>query len=202
MELLISAKRPVMLAGMAGTGKTQLVKGVTGKLCAMPDAEMKVTTINFNFFTNATTLQSIIEGTLVKKFGTTFGPAGNGTNCYFVDDLNLPEVDPYNTQSAIALLRQQFDYGHWYDLSKLTTKTIQGTQYIACLNPTAGCFFVNPRLQRHFATFALGLPGPASLVTIYETFLSGHLGPFDAEVSMLASNVIKGALALHKTISE
>jgi len=202
MELLISAKRPVMLAGMAGTGKTQLVKGVTGKLCAMPDVELKVTTVNFNYFTSATTLQSIIEGTLVKKFGTTFGPAGNGTNCYFVDDLNLPEVDPYNTQSAIALLRQQFDYGHWYDLTKLTTKTIQGTQYIACLNPTAGCFFINPRLQRHFATFALGLPGPASLVTIYEAFLSGHLGPFDAEVSMQASNIIKGALALHKTVSE
>jgi dynein heavy chain len=33
---------------------------------------------------------------------------------YFLDDLNLPEVDKYNTQSAIALVREHFDYGHWY----------------------------------------------------------------------------------------
>ena len=32
---------------------------------------------------------------------------------YFVDDLNLPAVDPYNTQSGISLLRQYLDYGHW-----------------------------------------------------------------------------------------
>ena len=25
---------------------------------------------------------------------------------YFIDDLNLPEVDKYNTQSAIALVRR------------------------------------------------------------------------------------------------
>lgn len=36
------------------------------------------------------------------------------------------------------------------------------------MNPTAGSFLVNPRLQRWFATFAIGLPGPTSLLTIYQ----------------------------------
>lgn len=30
----------------------------------------------------------------------------------------MPKLDPYNTQTAIALLRQQVDYSHWYDISK------------------------------------------------------------------------------------
>jgi dynein heavy chain len=48
---------------------------------------------------------------------------------YFVDDLNLPEVDPYGTQSAIALLRQHIDYGHWYDTQKLVLKIVDDCQY-------------------------------------------------------------------------
>ena len=197
------------------------------------------------------------------------------------------QVDPYNTQSAIALLRQHMEYEHTYDLAKLSLKNIANTQVrqqrtmptlgssfnsgrvahfasfsvgrndyntqftlnvhvvfmglqlvvncpcynvhepcnipprltvffssdhprnipsrpaelffhvvgsliapapqttgpsflavlplpatrgqvVACMNPTAGSFLVNPRLQRWFATFAIGLPGPTSLLTIYQ----------------------------------
>ena len=31
-------------------------------------------------------------------------------------------------------------------------------QYVACMNPTAGSFTITPRLQRHFATFAVQMP--------------------------------------------
>ena len=46
---------------------------------------------------------------------------------------------------------------------------------VSCMNPTAGSMQINPRLQRNFALFAIGLPGPMSLMTIYQTFLDGHL---------------------------
>eukprot|EP01039_Chlorochromonas_danica_P016489 gene16489-19500_t len=91
---------------------------------------------------------------LVKKTGTNYGPPGQAKLIYFVDDINLPEVDPYDTQSAIALLRQHLEYEHVYDLAKLTVKNIGDTQLIACMNPTAGSFEINPRLQRWFATTA------------------------------------------------
>ena len=71
---------------------------------------------------------------------------------YFIDDFNLPELDKYNTQSAISLVRQHLDYGHWYDISKLAMKTVEKCQYVAALNPTAGSMEINPRLQRHFIT--------------------------------------------------
>lgn len=39
------------------------------------------------------------------------------------------------------------------------------------MNPTAGSFVVNPRLQRLFMTLAVDFPGQDSLMTIYGTFL-------------------------------
>ena len=73
---------------------------------------------------------------------------------------------------------------------------------MACMNPTAGSFLINPRLQRWFATFAIGLPGPVSLMTIYQTFLEGHLKNFEAALDdKFAMALIKGALALHSSVA-
>jgi hypothetical protein len=32
---------------------------------------------------------------------------------YFIDDMNMPFVDKYDTQSAIELVRQMVDYRGW-----------------------------------------------------------------------------------------
>ena len=137
---------------------------------------------------------------LVKKTGTNFGPPGQAKLVYFIDDINLPEVDPYNTQSAVALLRQHLEYEHVYDLAKLTTKNIANTQLVASMNPTAGSFEINPRLQRWFATFAIGLPDTMSLHTIFLTFLTGHLKNFDDNILSIGKDLVRGAVSLHKEV--
>jgi hypothetical protein len=58
-----------------------------------------------------------------------------------------------------------------FDRQKLTQKNINNTQYVACMNPTAGSFTINPRLQRLFFTLAVGFPGQDSLMKIYGKFL-------------------------------
>lgn len=45
-----------------------------------------------------------------------------------------------------------------FDKHKVLQKEVGNTQYVACLNPTAGSFFITPRMQRHFATFAVQMP--------------------------------------------
>jgi dynein heavy chain len=198
MSLLVNSHKPIMLVGYAGCGKTQLVKG----LLDSQDPEVRMSTaINFNFYTSAQALQVNLEAPLEKKTGTNFGPPGKKQLIFFVDDLNLPEVDPYNTQSAIALVRQHIDYGHWYDRAKLMVKNVDKCQYIAAMNPTAGSFLVNPRLQRHFVTFAIGFPGPTSLHTIYNTFLSGHLKHFSEDIQALDGAIVNAALGLHAAVA-
>ena len=197
MKILVGMRRPVMLAGPSGTGKTQIVNGM---LASFDPTEMLSSSINFNFYTTSAVLQNTMSIPLVKKTGTNYGPPGQANLVYFVDDINLPEVDPYDTQSAIALLRQHLEYEHVYDLSKLTAKNISNTQLVACMNPTAGSFEIDPRLQRWFATFAIGLPETMSLHTIYLTFLTGHLKKFDEEVQNVARDLVRGAVSLHREV--
>jgi dynein heavy chain len=59
--------------------------------------------------------------------GAGFGPPGKAKLIYFIDDVNMPKLDPYETQTAIALVRQHLDYSHWYDKQKLIMKKIQNT---------------------------------------------------------------------------
>merc|ERR1719313_2332074 len=127
--------------------------------------------INVNYYTNASAYQKVIEGPLEKKAGKNFGPPGNKKMVYFVDDLNMAALDNYNTASNISLMRQHMGYGHIYDLNKLSQKVLLNTQYLSAMNPTAGSFYVNPRLQRRFNPFAIGFPSGESLNNIYSTFL-------------------------------
>ena len=171
MDLLTAEKHPVMLVGTAGCGKTVLV---AEKLSQLPD-NYSVSNIPFNFYTSSEMLQKILEKSLEKKAGRNYGPPGNKTLVYFIDDMNMPEVDPYGTVQPHTLIRQHLDYGHWYDRTKLTLKDIHNCQYIACMNPTAGSFTINPRLQRHFSVFAVSFPNIESLTIIYSSILRQHL---------------------------
>jgi hypothetical protein len=76
-----------------------------------------------------------------------------------LDDMNMPEMDKYYTVQAHTILRQYLDYKHWYDRQKLTLRDIHNCQYVACMNPTAGNFTIDSRIQRHFAVFAVSFPG-------------------------------------------
>ena len=67
----------------------------------------------------------------------------------------LFKVDQYGTVQPHTLIRQHLDYGHWYDRTKHTLKEIHNVQYVGAMNPTAGSFTINPRLQRHFSVFAV-----------------------------------------------
>lgn len=126
LELLVHGGYHVMLAGPAGTGKTQLVNGILSSL--KTESHISIT-VNMNFYTSASVLLTSLEVPLQKRTGSVFGPPGSAKLVYFVDDLNLPEVDTYGTQSAIALLRQHIDYGHWYDSQKLALKIVDDCQY-------------------------------------------------------------------------
>lgn len=60
---------------------------------------------------------------------------------------SLTQVDTYGTVQPHTMIRQHMDYKHWYDRTKLTLKEIHNVMYVSCMNPTAGSFTINPRLQ-------------------------------------------------------
>jgi dynein heavy chain len=106
----------------------------------------------------------------------------------------MPARDPYDTQTAIALLRQHRDYEHWYDKKKLMKKDVKNTQLISAMNPNSGSFIINARLQRHFWTLAVGFPAQSALQTIYSAYLTKHFSKFKASFSEWVVPIIKGTL--------
>lgn len=197
LDLLVDNAKPVLLIGNAGCGKTVMMNN---KLSSYGDDKM-IVNVPFNFYTTAWSLQPILEKPLEKKAGRNYGPPGSKKLIYFLDDLNMPEVDKYGTASPHTLLRQHLDYKHWYDRQKLTLKDIHNCQYVACMNPTAGSFNIDPRLSRHFAFFAVNFPGQESLQSIYSSILSGHLKPYLGSIQRIAERLVTCALALHKKVS-
>ncbi|XP_058791425.1 dynein beta chain, ciliary [Phymastichus coffea] len=197
LDLLMAEKHPVMLVGPAGCGKTVLV---AEKLLQLSENYV-ITNVPFNFYTTSEMLQKILEKPLEKKAGRNYGPPGNKTLIYFIDDMNMPEVDPYGTVQPHTLIRQHLDYTHWYDRTKLSLKDIHNCQYVSCMNPTAGSFTINPRLQRHFAVFAISFPNSESLTTIYASILSQHLSNiehrFPLTIADLGKYIVQATLQLH-----
>ncbi|XXQ31198.1 Dynein heavy chain, cytoplasmic [Plasmodiophora brassicae] len=198
MDALVRHRKPVLFVGTAGTGKTCIVK----RYLASVGDEMLSANINLNSRTDAAALQTIMEQSVDKRSGRTYGPPGNKKLIYFVDDLNMPFVDKYGTQSPEAFLRQHMDYGAWYDRAKLEKKEIKDVQYIACMNPTAGSFFVNARLMRHFTTFACSYPSEENVKRIYLSILAGHLAPFPREVQALAPLIVHASIQLFAVVNE
>ncbi|XP_064890575.1 dynein axonemal heavy chain 9 isoform X5 [Columba livia] len=200
MDRLLECRRPVMLVGNAGTGKSVLVGD---KLSSLDTDAYVVKKVPFNYYTTSAMLQGMLEKPLEKKAGRNYGPPGTKKLVYFIDDLNMPEVDAYGTVQPHTLIRQHLDYGHWYDRTKLSLKEITNVQYVSCMNPTAGSFTINPRLQRHFCVFALSIPGQDALSRIYSTILTQHLtsGNFSGAVQKSAQQLIALALGLHQKVA-
>ena len=110
MDLLVAKGRSVMLVGAAGSGKTVLVKD---KLSSMSVDDWVKVNVPLNFYTTAEMLQNILEKPLEKKAGRNYGPSGAKRLIYFMDDMNMPEVDMYGTVQPHTLIRQHLDYKHW-----------------------------------------------------------------------------------------
>ncbi|KAJ8253035.1 hypothetical protein GJAV_G00208400 [Gymnothorax javanicus] len=200
VDLLLQRGKPVMLVGNAGVGKTILVSDRVSQL----QEDYMLAKIPFNYYTTSAMLQRVLEKPLEKKAGRNFGPAGTKKLIYFIDDLNMPEVDIYGTVQPHTLIRQHLDYSHWYDRQKLLLKEIHNCQYISCMNPAAGSFSVNPRLQRHFAVFAVHFPGAEALNTIYSSILGSHFqqGGFSYGVTRSVASVVQAAICLHQKMSQ
>eukprot|EP00927_Polykrikos_kofoidii_P041032 TRINITY_DN34968_c0_g2_i1.p1 TRINITY_DN34968_c0_g2~~TRINITY_DN34968_c0_g2_i1.p1 ORF type:complete len:3218 (+),score=730.51 TRINITY_DN34968_c0_g2_i1:1253-9655(+) len=194
LDLNLKRKKPVLFVGVAGTGKTTLVKDYLADLKARTEDFISMA-INNNYYTSSFALQAIIMGGLDKRSGRTFGPPGNKKCIFFIDDLNMPYVDTYDTQSAIMLITQMMTYQQVYNRQALCEKIdLVDMLFTACMNPKSGSFMVNPRLQRQFTVLTCFSPSASLISGIYTSILEKHLGSFVPQVQKLLDPIVNGTI--------
>ncbi|RQM21208.1 hypothetical protein B5M09_003796 [Aphanomyces astaci] len=199
LSLVLPTRGAVMLVGGGGTGKTTVVRDCFKH----KEDTINVASIPLHYYTDAATLQRQLEAHVEKRSGRMYGPPHQSSLVYFLDDVNMPMVEQYGTQTAVALLRQFMDYGGWYDRVEVGyKKTIQDVQFVACMNHKAGSFTINPRLQRHFATFGHLFPSKSDCVHLFGTLWHHHLQPFSDVVKRMANGLLTATMDLHAEVRE
>lgn len=63
-------------------------------------------TLTFSARTSVNQVQDRIDSYLEKRQRGTYGPVAGCTYIVFVDDLNMPEREPFGAQPPLELLRQ------------------------------------------------------------------------------------------------
>ncbi|KAG8186375.1 hypothetical protein JTE90_026794 [Oedothorax gibbosus] len=195
MDLAIRHKRPLLLVGPTGTGKTAYVQD---KMMKGLDRETYVPSfIAFSTQTSASQAQDIIMSKLEKRRKGVFGPPFGKKCVIFIDDLNMPAVEIYGAQPPIELLRQYFDHGMWIDKKEKSSVHLVDTQFIAAMGLPGGARNnVTPRLMRHFGLVGITAFSTATMDSIFSSIMNIHFknNHFPPE-SLLTATVIVSATA-------
>ncbi|CBZ32638.1 dynein heavy chain, putative [Leishmania donovani] len=200
MSLFVDNAKGVMLVGTAGTGKTNLIMS---KLRSLDNEKVVFRVVSFNARTSSSGLQGVMEQSLEKRSGRTYGPPNRKKLVFFLDDMNMPTPDKYGTQEAVALLQQHVGYGFWYDRVKIVQKEVVDVRYVAAMNPKSGTFTILDRLLRHFAVFSTNMPDRADLVSIYGQILQAHTKPFSRDIRDTLTTLLTNAtIELHSNVAK
>lgn len=98
--------------GVAGAGTGNV--SVRRKSSSSTPLLTTVQATHFNFYTTSEIFQKMLDRPLEKKSGRCYAPSGPKRRLiYFVNDLNMPEVDAYGTVQPHTIMRQFMDYRQW-----------------------------------------------------------------------------------------
>lgn len=124
---------------------------------------------------------------------------------FFIDDVNMPQLDRYGSQPPCELLRQVIDNTGFYDTKKLIFKQVKDTRFVvACAPPGGGRNAVTPRLFRHFNMIWVPDLSEASMRVIFTSILKGFLDQNEQSgLNIFAEPIIKSTVDLYnKTIQD
>ncbi|XP_025195967.1 dynein heavy chain 2, axonemal [Melanaphis sacchari] len=198
VEAFLSKKRPVLLVGPVGTGKTLTVKKA---LEVLDKNKFLNLTINMSARTTVHNVQENIEGRLEKRTKDTYVPLSNKTLVTFLDDMNMPEKETYGAQAPLELIRQWIDYEFWFDRQSRLLKYVKNMLLIAAMGPPgSGRSTISNRLLSCFSVINLTFPEEAQISNIYMSMLSQHLKSFVEHIRNLRNGLTNMTINLYKSV--
>ena len=202
LGVLSAARRPVLVSGAAGCGKTVTVKDFVKRYATPVDApalraeafageplgdiglEALPVHTTFSAHTTAAQLRFLLGDRLIRKRKTLLCAPEGKANMLIVDDLNMPAPEPSGANPPLAVLRELAERGGFHEPADLAWKEVRGTLLTAiAANPGGGRCAPPARLLRHFAQLCMPTPHRERIAEIYATFLTAfgahHLAGVD-----------------------
>ncbi|KAG2383610.1 hypothetical protein C9374_004281 [Naegleria lovaniensis] len=176
VETWIRDRKPIILCGPPGSGKTFLLTSVLKSLSNFDSC--------FLNFSSATTPSLILKTfELYCKItntpnGLIMHPNQNGKwLVVFCDEINLPTNDNYGTQRVITFMRQLIEHGGFWRYSDLSWITLERIMFVGSCNPPtdSGRTSLSLRFMRHCPLLFVDFPEEESLKQIYRSFLKAIL---------------------------
>lgn len=190
----------MLLVGPTGTGKSFYTQNtLMNKLD--PEAYHPAF-ITFTVMITANQTQNLVLSKLMKLKRGVYGPPKGKTCIIFVDDMNMPAKEVYGAQPPIELLRQFFDYGHFFDLkdtSKLFLRDI--LVLAACGLPGGSRQDVYARFLCHFNSFSINNFSAETMVRIFNNVLMDGLkrNGHGSDVAMPVANIVNATLHIYNS---
>lgn len=199
-QILLKNEQAVMFTGDTGVGKSILAKEV---LLRLSEKNIIPVILNFSAQTNSKRTQETLESRLEKRKKTMLGPPIGQKILYFIDDVNMPELDAYGSQPPIELLRQLLDFKGLFDREKLFWRDyIDVIIGAACVPPGGGRNVLTPRFVRHFSLLQLPAPNETTLFTIFSSILKGFFNEFSASIRLLTEPIVLVSVAMYNRIAK
>lgn len=186
----------VLLTGETGVGKSVIIKDFLIK----SQENIVSAFVNFSGKTSCNNLKDAFEGNLEAKRKTLLGPPAGKKMVFFIDDVNMPQLEKYFAQPPNELLRQTIDQGGFYDTKTLKFKQVTMTTFVlACGPPGGGRSPVTPRLFRHFNMIWVPNLSTQSMKQIFSSILKGYLETATSgSLATFADGIIKCAVEVYQ----
>jgi dynein heavy chain len=174
LEFAVKHKRPVLMVGPTGTGKSAYIQNYL--MSSLSKDEYMAFFVNFSAQTSANQVQDIFMSKLDKRRKGVFGPPMMRKAVFFVDDMNMPQREKYGAQPPIELLRMFMDHGYWYERKDTTSFSLQDIQLVAAMGPPGGGRnIVTDRFTRHFNLISINPFNDETMIRIFSTMLGTYL---------------------------
>ncbi len=184
VEFLLKNDKTVLCIGPTGTGKTLTI---VDKLTRSMPKDFTPEFLNFSAKTSSNQTQDLIDSKLDKRRKGIFGPPLGKYFVFFIDDLNMPALEPYGAQPPIELIRQWMDFRGWYDRKAVGEfRNLVDINFCCAMGPPGGGRNpVSLRLTRHFNHLSFVEMENDSLRKIFGTILKWWTSKFSFYIGYL-----------------